>query len=465
MVFSSSVFLFVFLPLCLLFYYLCPTRRGKNFILFTFSLVFYAWGEPVFVLLMLLSIAVNFGAGLLIEHFQLANNRQAERFTLWASVVFNLGLIGVFKYSAFAVGSVNSLLHLSLPLPQIALPIGISFYTFQIMTYVIDVYRRDERAQHSFVALGTYISMFPQLIAGPIVRYGDIADQLENRKETFSDFAEGSRIFILGLCKKVLIANPMGAIADHIINAGTANTFTAWIGILAYTFQIFFDFSGYSTMAIGLGRMFGFHMPENFRYPYTATSITDFWRRWHITLSTFFRDYVYIPLGGNRVKKSRWFFNLFIVWFCTGLWHGASWNFVLWGLYYAVLLVIEKQFLGKWMEKWPKFLRILYSFFLVVLGWVLFRMESFSAIGSYFSALFGFGSGVDTALSLGVFDKLPYFLPAVLFSFPIFQKLYDRMQKNTVGIMVMDLVLFGLLLLCVTALTADTFNPFIYFRF
>ena len=468
MVFSSLVFLFHFLPLVLLCYYLVPARflHARNAVLFVFSLIFYAWGEPRFVLLMLLSVAVNYAAGLLIGRFRAREKQGGCRAVLWSSVAFNLAMIGVFKYSGFLISTVNTLLGTALPVPDIALPIGISFYTFQIMTYVIDVYRGDTPPQRSLISLGTYIAMFPQLIAGPIVRYGDIASQLDRRTETVSGFAEGVRIFVMGLAKKVLLATGMGYIADTVLsNLQGAGTLAAWTAILAYTMQIFFDFSGYSTMAVGLGRMFGFVMPENFRYPYTALSITDFWRRWHITLSTFFRDYVYIPLGGNRVSRPRFYLNIFIVWFCTGLWHGASWNFVLWGLYYAVLLLLEKQVIGKHLDRLPKPVRFVYTFLCVVFGWVIFRMESLSGIGALFAALFGNAAGAGTPLSLGVLPQVLLFVPAVLFCLPAPARLYEKLRAHTAGAVLCDVLLAALFFYCVTSLVSDSFNPFIYFRF
>ena len=413
---------------------------------------------------MVLSVTVNYFVGLGIERFRAKEREKTARGIFWGSVAFNLGLIAVFKYSGFLVGTINGLTGLRVPLPQISLPIGISFYTFQIMTYVIDVYRRDVAVQRSYVALGAYIAMYPQLIAGPIVRYGDIAEQLDHRRETLWGFASGIRTFTMGLAKKVLLANLCGRIADGVLGAEGFGTAAAWVGVLAYAFQIYFDFSGYSTMAIGLGEMMGFRMPENFRYPYISRSVTEFWRRWHITLSTFFRDYLYIPLGGNRVPEARWYLNLFLVWFATGLWHGASWNFVLWGLYYGALLVLEKKVLGKWLAKLPPVAGFCYTALITLFGWVIFYHTDFAGVGRTFAALFGFGGG-ETLLSLGVFSYLPVLIPAAVFATPLPKKLYDRAREGMVGTIFCDLLLMGLFVLSVASLTSDTFNPFIYFRF
>lgn len=464
MVFSSLNFIFLFLPLALALYYLARGRWLRNFVLFLTSLFFYAWGEPVYVLLMVLSVTVNYLVGRGIGYLRAREREGRARLLFWLSVAFNLGLLGVFKYSGFLVGTVNGLFGLALPVPQLTLPIGISFYTFQIMTYVIDVYRREVEVQKSYVALGAYIAMYPQLIAGPIVRYGDIAAQLKDRRETLEGFASGVRVFTMGLSKKVLIANLCGRIADGVLGTSEFGTAAAWLGVLAYAFQIYFDFSGYSTMAIGLGEMMGFRMPENFRYPYISRSVTEFWRRWHITLSTFFRDYLYIPLGGNRVSEARWYLNIFIVWFATGLWHGASWNFVLWGLYYGALLVLEKKLLSKWFSKLPAAVGWAYTALATLFGWVIFYQTDFAGIGRTFAALFGFG-GTETALSLGVLPYLPILIPAALFATPLPKRLYDRARGSMAGVVLCDLLLAGLFVLSVASLTSDTFNPFIYFRF
>ncbi len=463
MLFSSANFLFIFLPIVLAVYYLPFGRKYKNAWLFLTSLYFYGWGEPVYLLLMVFSITINYVFGLLLEKFDSSQGKR--KFIVALSVVVNLSLIGVFKYSGLFVTSLNGLFNLSIPVPQISLPIGISFYTFQIMTYVLDVYRRDEKTQHSYINLGTYITMFPQLIAGPIVRYGDIAEQLVTRVESVARFNKGIRIFIIGLGKKLLIANSCAFIADKIIDDfGGAGTAAAWVGIIAYSFQIFFDFSGYSTMAIGLGEMLGFRMPPNFNFPYIARSVTDFWRRWHMTLSTFFRDYLYIPLGGNRVKFPRYCFNLLIVWFATGLWHGASYNFILWGLYYGVLILIEKIFLGKVFKKVPA-LGVVFTIAATIFGWIIFRITDLSQIGAFIKLLFGIGTGEGTLLSFGVLPYLPWLVVGAVFSTPLPRRIFQWINKSTVGKLVFDILLGVIFFYCVAAVITESYNPFIYFRF
>ena len=385
MVFSSFTFLFIFLPLVLLTYFLAKKRQYRNIVLLVFSLIFYAWGEPVYVLLMLLSIIVNYFIALKIER-----RKKGKKKWMIMDVIFNLGIIGFFKYGNFMIQNINSIFHSNIGEMNLALPIGISFYTFQVLSYVIDVYRKTVPAQKSMVNLGMYVTLFPQLIAGPIVRYETVAEEIENRKENFNEVVEGLKRFFIGLGKKVLIANQMALIADTIYGGDleVTGTIALWLAAISYTLQIYFDFSGYSDMAIGLGRMFGFHFLENFNYPYIAKSITDFWRRWHISLSTWFRDYVYIPLGGNRVNKLKWLRNILVVWLLTGLWHGASWNFILWGVYYGVILIIEKVFLGKLIEKLPKVLQHIYALFFIIIGWVIFRVEDFSQMGIVLQKMF-----------------------------------------------------------------------------
>ncbi|MCX7773303.1 MAG: MBOAT family protein [Clostridia bacterium] len=468
MVFSSMTFLSVFMPITFLCYYLFKNRTYRNLVLLFFSLFFYAWGEPVYVLLMVFSIVFNWLCGLFIDKYRNKDKPRKAKAVFISSIVINLLLIGVFKYADFIIGSINNLLNVHLPLIKIPLPIGISFYTFQIMTYVIDLWRKEVPLQKDVFKLGAYITMFPQLIAGPIVRYDVVNEALDDRNENISDFTEGIRIFILGLAKKVLIANSMAKVADALLNTQGIHlgVIESWYGMIAYTFQIYYDFSGYSTMAIGLGLMLGFHFPKNFDYPYISRSVTEFWRRWHITLSTFFRDYVYIPLGGNRVSKPRWFLNIFVVWFLTGLWHGASWNFVLWGLYFGCFLVVEKLFLFNFLQRIPKFFGWLYTFVIVVFGWVIFRLEKLSEIGNIIKAMVGF-NGLSTTsplYSLNVLQYLPWFLIAILFAGPV----YDRVQKLRKGwgaTLVYDVTVFILLLLCIGFMLTSSFNPFIYFRF
>ena len=376
MVFSNLVFLFIFLPAVLFLYYLSP-KAGKNYILLLASLLFYAWGEPVYVLIMLGSICMNY---LFARWLDQGKNGFQRKFWLVVSIIANLFVLGIFKYAGFFMENVNKLFHTVFPVPEIALPIGISFFTFQAMSYVIDVYRKDAVLQKNLFDLALYISLFPQLVAGPIVRYQTVADQITDRIHDWALFESGVKRFLIGLFKKVLIANPIGLVADEIfaLSGGDLSTGTAWIGVMAYALQIYFDFSGYSDMAIGLGRMFGFKFLENFNYPYIAQSVTDFWRRWHISLSSWFRDYVYIPLGGNRVRPWKIYCNLFIVWTLTGFWHGASWTFLVWGFYYGVLIALERLFLGKLLAKLYRPLRHLYLLFIVMIGWVFFRADDFS---------------------------------------------------------------------------------------
>lgn len=449
MLFSSNVFLFAFLPAVLLTYYLCP-RRLRNPVLLLFSLFFYGWGEPVYLFLMIEDILLNYLCGRWIERSIEKGKRGTT--ALVTGVVLNLLLLGYFKYAGFFFGSW---------IRQVPLPIGISFYIFQSMSYLIDVYRREAPVQRNVLTFGTYVSLFPQLIAGPIVRYTDVARMLQSRRENLPQFASGVRLFIVGLSKKVLLANPMGNLWNLLqVREGTL---TAWMGLLAYTMQIYFDFSGYSDMAIGLGRMFGFEFLENFNYPYISASITEFWRRWHISLSTWFKEYVYIPLGGNRKGLARQIVNILIVWLLTGLWHGASWNFVLWGGYYAVLLILEKAFLLKWLQKVPGAVRHGYTMLAVMLGWALFYYEDLSALGGFLGRLFRPVSSAGTFALMGGY--LPLMAAAVLASTPLVRDLVRR-QENRAA------VRWGLiaasaagLLLCVAALASQSYNPFIYFRF
>ncbi|MBQ4290837.1 MAG: MBOAT family protein [Clostridia bacterium] len=490
MVFSSLTFLFAFLPVFFLCYFLLGKLfgiRGKNIALFLFSLVFYAWGEPVYVLLMVYSTILDYTCGRMIEAGEKKGRPKQKKAFLTVSMIGNLALLAVFKYLTMMIGTANTLFGTLLPVPEIVLPIGISFYTFQTMSYSIDVYRGKVEAQHDFINFGAYVAMFPQLIAGPIVRYEAVAAQLNQRTETLEDFAAGARRFIVGLGKKVLIANTMAQTADALFEnpASSLGSLGAWVAILAYTFQIFFDFSGYSDMAIGLGRMMGFHYPENFNYPYIASSVTEFWRRWHITMSSFFRDYIYIPMGGSRVSRPRWILNIFVVWFLTGLWHGASWNFVLWGLYFGFLLVLEKLVFRKWLEK-GKILPHVWSLFFIVYGWVIFTQETLGGLWEYTKALFGgygfLGTAQNNAVILlqradvnTVFFLM--FAAAVLFSMPFSGWLKRKLRLEPAGDqpvpatralvcgILLDTGLILILLLCTVQLVQGSYNPFIYFRF
>ena len=474
MLFSSLPFLFLFLPLFFGSDFLFRKRFSRNVVLLAFSLLFYAWGEPLYVLLMLFSIVFNYFLALGIVSARTAGRPRRAKGLLTAAAAVNLLLILIFKYTGFLASSFNVLTGLSVPVPEIALPIGISFYTFQILSYVADVYRGEAEAQRSVLYLGAYLCAFPQLIAGPVVRYATVADELENRTETLADFALGLRRFIAGLAKKVLIANTMAAAADGILRFSAADygIAGAWIAMLAYAFQIYFDFSGYSDMAIGMGRMMGFHYLENFNYPYTARSVTDFWRRWHISLSSFFRDYVYIPLGGSRVARPRWILNMMIVWACTGFWHGASVNFILWGVYFGVLLILEKLVWGRAIEKIP-ILSHIYALVCVLFGWVIFRSETLTQLSDILKAMCGvYGFGGATVHPALVLQRsgvsllfIAAFAAAAVLSTPIWQKHKQIILKARFGGALCDAAACATLLLCICELAIGSYNPFIYFRF
>lgn len=465
MLFSSLPFLFCFLPMFFILYFAVQKRSVRNYILLGFSLIFYAWGEPLYILLMIVSIILNYLFALLVSVEQ--ENGNSGKAPVIIAAVVNLALIGVFKYAGFFLG----IFGLSgTAAANIPLPIGISFYTFQILSYVIDVYRKEVPAQKNIFFLGAYLSGFPQLIAGPIVRYQTIAEELNDRNENLEDFAAGLRRFIAGLAKKVLIANNVAALADGILRLTGKDygAVGAWLAMIAYSLQIYFDFSGYSDMAIGLGRMMGFHYLENFNYPYIAKSVTDFWRRWHISLSTFFRDYVYIPLGGNRVSKPRWILNMMIVWMLTGLWHGAAWTFILWGLYFGVLLIVEKLFLQKMLEKLPV-VRNLYTIIILIFGWVIFRAESVNNIGEIVSSMFGTnGTGSFTWLAEQDIIQLPYLIAVIagiICATPVSRYLSKVFNANSIGKAVIDLSSAAVLIYCVFSLAVGSYNPFIYFIF
>ena len=464
MVFSSLTFLFIFLPVTLLGYRLLPKKLRIGFLLLA-SLLFYAWGEPLYVFLMIGSILVNWGIG-----FKVTGDAPHRKAWLVLSVALNLLLLLIFKYTGLLWDTVKGLFPAPLSEKAVAirLPIGISFFTFQIMSYVIDVYRGKAKAQRSPVLFGAYVSMFPQLIAGPIVRYVDIEAQLDDPDLSLSGFAQGVGLFVVGLGKKVLLANGVAVLWRELAAMpGETGVLGAWVGLVAYTFQIYFDFSGYSDMACGLGRMLGFRFVENFHYPYIAESVTDFWRRWHISLSTWFREYVYIPLGGNRRGLKRQILNLLIVWTLTGLWHGASWNFLLWGLYYGVLLILEKLFLGRVLQKLPRFLRRLLTFLIAALGWGIFYFTDFAALGTFFGSLVGVGNpGLVTARSWAwVLGYAPLLLVCAVASTPLGAELDRRLSEKKVWSWVRLLLGAGLFLLCLGALASQSYNPFIYFRF
>ncbi len=461
MVFSSLLFLFRFLPIVFLIYYLVPAKL-KNTVLFLASLFFYTWGEPKFFPVMLISIGVNYVAGLLMEKYD--QKEGIRRACFWFSFAVTLGFLLFFKYTNFFLSNLNAAFGLSLPLlpaSEFHLPLGISFYTFQILAYTIDVYRRKIKVEHNLIDFGAFVVLFPQLIAGPIVLYPDISRELKSRKITLAQVDEGVGLFIMGLASKILLADTIGSLWTEVQTLGFSNVSTAlaWLGVLAYSFQLYFDFSGYSLMAIGLGRMLGFYFPQNFNYPYISKSITEFWRRWHITLSSWFREYVYIPLGGNRVKKSRQFFNIFVVWFLTGFWHGANWNFILWGLYFFVLLMIEKTFLLKHLQK-SRVLSHLYLIFFVMISWAIFAVSDLSMLGELFARMFSLAGGNDWMYYLR--DYAGVLVLSVLASTPFFKILADTWGKNRI---VRTVFLSALLMVCIAFMVDSTYSPFLYFNF
>ena len=468
MLFSSIVFLFTFLPAVMLLYYLLPVRF-RNVILLLASLVFYAWGEPVYLFLMLLSILFNYFSGLDIAR-NLQDKRAAKR-SLVFNLIINLAVLGFFKYEGFVLDTLNGILPVHISYHALPLPIGISFYTFQILSYIIDVYRGNVKVQTNLPNFALYVTMFPQLIAGPIVQYADVDEQLASREISRTKFGEGSMYFIRGLAKKVLLANTSGMIFTEVSGLAKGNiaVMTAWLGAFAYMFQIYFDFSGYSDMAIGLGKMFGFEFNMNFNYPYVSKSITEFWRRWHISLSSWFRDYVYIPLGGNRVSKIKHIRNLLIVWFLTGLWHGAAWNFVAWGLYYGVLLIIEKYLLSPVLDRLPDVVRHIYSIVLVVIGWVLFFSSSFGQAADYIRVMFGAGAHgfADRESMYLLTSNLILWLILIFGSTPLVHFRYEHMlrSKKWNTTIINSVVYAALFIVCIAYLVTETYNPFLYFRF
>lgn len=467
MLFSSQVFLYFFLPITLIVYYLSP-KRFRNFILLIASLIFYAWGEPVYILIMLFSTIFNYVTGLLIDKFQKKNQHKYAKIVLIVSVVGNLAILGFFKYSDFLISNINSLFNLNISLLAIALPIGISFYTFQTMSYTIDVYKQNVKAQKNFISFATYVTLFPQLIAGPIVKYRDVSESLENRKENITDFSEGIKCFIIGLFKKVMIANNVGFIWEsiHSLPYSEISLSLAWFGAICYSLQIYYDFSGYSDMAIGLGKMFGFHFLENFNYPYIAKSITDFWRRWHISLSSWFKEYVYIPLGGSRKTIARTVINLLIVWFLTGLWHGASWNFVVWGLYFGVLLIIEKFVLKKVLDKMPSYIGHLYTLFFVIISWVIFACPTLEDGLNYISIMFNFNNEIISTESIYLISThFVLFIIAIIGCTPIFKKIKEKLKNNKIFMIIEIIICLVLFFISLSFLVGSTYNPFLYFRF
>lgn len=473
MIFSSLLFLFRFLPAVLVVYYIVPSGL-RNLVLLLFSLLFYAWGEPVYIILMIVSILVSYTGGIIVDSQKKRGNHGAAKTALILSSVISLSLLGFFKYADFAIRTVNGLTGMDFELLHLALPIGISFYTFQTMSYTIDVYRGEAQVQKNLISFGAYVTMFPQLIAGPIVTYRTIDRQLRSRRETSEQFALGVHRFMIGLGKKVLLANNAGALWNTIqsMTYGELPVLTAWMGLASYTFQLYFDFSAYSDMAIGLGHMFGFRFLENFNYPYISKSITEFWRRWHISLSTWFRDYVYIPLGGNRAGTLRHIRNIFVVWLLTGFWHGADWNFVIWGIYYGVLLLIEKFFLGKYLKKLPSAFQHIYCMFFVMIGWNLFVFDDMGRGLSFMRALFGgYGQGFFNQETLYLlYNNMILLMILLVGSTQLPKKAGERLCRMLAGhdaavIVVRNVFYAAIFLLSVAWLVDASFNPFLYFRF
>lgn len=463
MVFSSAVFLFVFLPITAFVYYF-SAAQVKNYVLLIASLFFYAWGEPQYILLMLLSILINYVFGLIIEGIRGRKKDKLCSLLMCLAVVFNLALLGYYKYAGFLYENLNRVLPLNLDIPQVPLPIGISFYTFQILSYVIDVYRGNVPAQRNVLNLGLYISFFPQLIAGPIVRYIDIEAQIKSRQLSMDKVYEGLRCFTAGFAKKILLADQLAPLADAMFNASDISAPSAWVGAIAYTFQIYFDFSGYSDMAIGLGKIFGFEFAQNFNYPYISRSIQEFWRRWHISLSTWFKDYVYIPLGGSRNGTWRTYRNLIIVFFFTGLWHGASWNFIVWGLYYVLFLIFERMGGHAILDRLPRFLQHIYSLLIIIVGWVFFRAQDLESALHYLVSMFTASDGAWTDLYIHLNPQLVFCLvAATIFSLPVGRVLVQRLRRNTQ--IIYDGFLVIVFLIAISYMLGSGFSPFLYFRF
>lgn len=461
MVFSSLLFLFIFLPIFLAIYFILP-KKLRNFILFIGSLMFYAWGEPIYVSIMIFSTVLDYSCGRIIDSFR--EHKLIPKLGLCLSLVGNLGMLGFFKYSDFFITNVNNVFGTGWELLQIALPIGISFYTFQTMSYTIDLYRGKIDVQKNIISFGAYVSMFPQLIAGPIVTYATVEKELNNRSVTFERFGHGAIRFIEGLGKKVLIANNIGLLWDQMLKTpiNELSIVGAWLGAISFGLQLYFDFSGYSDMAIGLGHMLGFNFPENFNYPYIAKSVSEFWRRWHMTLTGWFREYVYIPLGGNRVSKPRFYLNILIVWFLTGFWHGAGWNFIIWGLLFAFIMILERSILLKYLEKVPSFISHFYLLFVVTVSWVLFAHNSLGEALDYLKVMFGLTGqpalNIDSMYAITNFYLL--LIVGVIFATPVMNKLKERMNEIVV------FIFYAAVLFLSTAYLVDaTFNPFLYFRF
>lgn len=471
MLFSTTTFIILFLPIVILIYYvlLRKTKTLKNVFLLVASILFYAWGEPYFVFVMLVSILANWIFGLWIEKFR--EEKIKAKIILISMLIFNITILGIFKYLGFFIANINRVINANIIIPNIVLPIGISFFTFQAISYVIDIYKKDAKAQKNPLNMGLYISFFPQLIAGPIVRYKTIAEQIETRTESFEKFSQGVVRFIKGLAKKVLLSNSLAMVADKAFGVmpEEISIALAWLGVISYTLQIYFDFSGYSDMAIGLAKMFGFELEENFNYPYISKSITEFWRRWHISLGTWFRDYVYIPLGGSRVGKKRLIFNLFVVWTLTGFWHGANWTFIAWGIFYFLLLTIEKLTgvdKNKTKNKVTNILKHIYTIFFVMVGWVLFRSDTLGQAMQYIKAMFGIlGNHLwDAQTILYAKEYSIYLILGILFSIPLKNK-WLIPRKNILFKLLYSIAILSVFYSCLCYIIKGTYNPFIYFNF
>ncbi|MEG2322226.1 MAG: MBOAT family O-acyltransferase [Bacilli bacterium] len=461
MIFSSIPFIFFFLPICLIIYFLVPFKI-KNYVLLVFSLIFYAWGEPIYILLMIFSSVVDYTVGRLIE-----KKPGNKKLYLFISIIINLGLLGFFKYSDFLINNINNLFNSNIALLKLGLPIGISFFTFQTMSYSIDVYRGHVKAEKNFFTFMTYVCMFPQLIAGPIVRYETVSDELHKREITWAKFQSGMLRFLQGLFKKVLIANNVGYLFSTItaLPFGEISVLSAWLAIIAFTLQIYFDFSGYSDMAIGMGKMLGFTYPENFDHPFVAKSISEFWNRWHMSLATWFKDYLYFPLGGSRCKKTKIIRNLVIVWGLTGLWHGSNWNFIIWGLFFGFILILEK-FVFK-MDKWPNVIRHIYTLILIIISFWIFAFEDFNLLSNFGKIMFFMSNNnfIDKAFLFYLTNYLIIIIVACLFSTPLYDKFKERIKVGKIGSIVVSLIYFALFIVTIAFLVSDTYNPFLYFRF
>ncbi|MGG4343306.1 MBOAT family O-acyltransferase [Paenibacillus lautus] len=468
MVFSSLIFLFLFLPITLLIYYVSP-MKFRNAVLLVVSLIFYAWGEPLYIFIMIFSTVFDYINGLLIDKYR--HRKLIARSIFIGSMAGSLGILGFFKYANFVVENINPLFHLNIQVADLPLPVGISFYTFQTMSYIVDVYLDKVPVQKNFISFGAYVTMFPQLVAGPIVKYGDIAGQLVSRKVSLDRFGEGAELFIRGLAKKVLLANNIGLLWTSVKTTPIEelSVLSAWLGITAFTLQIYFDFSGYSDMARGLGKMFGFDFMENFRYPYISKSVTEFWRRWHISLGSWFREYVYIPLGGNRSGHMKQLRNLLIVWFLTGLWHGASWNFIVWGLYFGFFVMIEKLLLLRWLERRFAIVGHVYTLLVVIIGWVLFEMDHLASAGRFIGVMFGF-AGHGFADQQALYDLSANVVLLVVLAFcatPLPGKMLSFIKEKwrMAGIITVPVIYFLFMVLSTAYLVNATYNPFLYFRF